>query len=195
MENIMNHLPIIEAKQFVEHIQNPLVRLVSMTSLFPGMRLSECLFLKAQDIDFDRRMIFVRGKGGHRTIPIHSTLLPLLREYVEPLEIAEGDLPFFRLRDGHPLKAASVTRVLHYTAKQFPLDGQASFRQLRYSFIRELLVLNVSIEVIYVLVGDKPRIFTRLSPISVTDLRWAVDQLPDQISKPTLRPVRGDHHV
>lgn len=49
-----------------------------------GMRLMECMRLRVQDIEFDRRQVIVRrGKGGKdRAVPLPTTLAEPLREHL-----------------------------------------------------------------------------------------------------------------
>ncbi len=60
-----------------------------------GMRLMECLRLRVQDIEFERRLIFVRrGKGDKdRIVPLPDTLVtPLQRHLKERKALHQRDL-------------------------------------------------------------------------------------------------------
>ena len=60
-----------------------------------GLRLMECIRLRVQDLDFERKLIYVRdGKGGKdRTTLFPESLHPLMKSQVEAVEkLHQGDL-------------------------------------------------------------------------------------------------------
>ena len=74
------HLPtvlsIAETSQVLESIHNDLHRLIVETMYGSGLRVSECLRLRTQDIDFEKNSLTVRdGKGGKDRVTILSHLL------------------------------------------------------------------------------------------------------------------------
>jgi integron integrase len=78
----------------MDGVQGLIARLLYGT----GMRLLECLRLRVQDVELDRRMIVVRrGKGNKdRVVPLPDTLVAPLRDHLEKVrhlheaELAEG---------------------------------------------------------------------------------------------------------
>lgn len=60
-------------------------RLCTVLMYGGGLRLSECISLRAKDVDFDRGEITVRGgKGGKdRRVPLPRTAVPALRDHLK----------------------------------------------------------------------------------------------------------------
>ena len=72
-----------ELGRFFEHISNLKYRTVLMTMYGTGLRISEALNLRVQDVDSERGVLRVRhGKGGKdRYVPLSPKLVEILRTY------------------------------------------------------------------------------------------------------------------
>ena len=94
-------LPVVltarETKTLLDHLAGD-YRLIATLLYGGGLRLSECLALRIQDIDFEKREILVRnGKGGKdRVTMLPETAIPALRKHivhvrsVHQRDLAEG---------------------------------------------------------------------------------------------------------
>lgn len=94
-------LPVVLSRDEVTRVRNHMKGIYwLMASLLygSGLRANECLSLRTQDIDFDRKMIFVRaGKGGKdRTVQLPIELIQPLRQQIEnarrthKIDLADG---------------------------------------------------------------------------------------------------------
>lgn len=77
-------LSVQEVGRLLSHLRG-IHWLIGATLYGTGMRLNECLSLRAKDIDFDRRSITVRaGKGNKdRTVMLPEKLIEPLRQQIE----------------------------------------------------------------------------------------------------------------
>lgn len=82
------HLPTVlstlETRQVLDSIDDDLHRLIVEVMYGSGLRVSECLRLRIQDIDFDKKCLTVRdGKGGKDRVTILSQqLVPRLETQI-----------------------------------------------------------------------------------------------------------------
>jgi integron integrase len=80
-------LPVVltarETKQLLDHLSGDF-RLIAAILYGGGLRLSECLALRIQDIDFEKREILVRnGKGGKdRVTMLPQAVIPTLTRHI-----------------------------------------------------------------------------------------------------------------
>lgn len=80
-------LPVVldrdEVRAILSHLTGTNL-LIAKVLYGTGLRISECLSLRVQDLDFDRHQVVVRGGKGDkdRVTMLPSTLVPLLRDHL-----------------------------------------------------------------------------------------------------------------
>ncbi|MFA6860960.1 MAG: site-specific tyrosine recombinase/integron integrase [Bacilli bacterium] len=126
-----------------------------------GLRASEVISLKISDLDFDKRLVKVFGKGSkERIIPFSNTAKNAVLEYLKDLRpqlIADqkDDSSLFLNSLGHPLSE----RGLEYLVKEAALKSGFSLKvhphMLRHSFATELLNNGTDLRVIQELLGHE----------------------------------------
>ena len=137
---------IINATDNVKH------RLLLMTTYSAGLRASETLALKAEDIDGKRRLIKVTGKGGKQRYTLLSKkLLPELREYYKTYR--PEILLFPSHRKGKPLTYETIRSVYEKARGKACVKRGAGVHTLRHSFATHLLEAGYDIRKIQVLMG------------------------------------------
>jgi integrase len=142
-----------------------LVRFAALT----GARRGECLKVAVRDIDLDNNLIYIGGRpkfntktGDWRTVPIHTTLRPMLEQRCDGIP---KDVSIF----GDQWTADGS--VLHYFKKAVRDSGLESymvFHCLRHSFATWAIEDGVPIRVLMDLMGHK-KIETTLRYAKVTD--------------------------
>jgi len=92
------HLPVVlsqrEARAVINQLSG-LSKLVTQLLYGSGLRITECLRLRVQDLDFDRGEIVVRmGKGGKdRVTVLPQSIIPDLKRHLEQVKLAhQSDL-------------------------------------------------------------------------------------------------------
>ena len=102
-----------------------------------GIRISELVLLKKEDIDFDAGLIRVFGKGRkERVVPIGEKAMTVLKEYLQQFQ-ATGGVIFCNAKR-NPL----TTRTIHRIVKQYmgKIDRPSfSPHTLRHTFATHLL--------------------------------------------------------
>jgi integrase/recombinase XerD len=120
-----------------------------------GLRASEIISLKVEDIDSARMVIRVeQGKGRKdRYVMLSPHLLDLLRAWWKAAR-PRGWL--FPGRDPvQPLTTRQLNRACHAAAQMAEIDKPVSLHTLRHSFATHLLEQKTDIRVIQVLLGHK----------------------------------------
>jgi integrase len=111
---------VLSRQEVAELLANVDAEFSALVSLLygAGLRLGECLSLRLKDLDFDRRVIFIREAKGKkdRVVMLPSSLAGPLRQQQSPARIGELELAlaipvahaFDRSAHGHTATASSV---------------------------------------------------------------------------------------
>jgi len=139
----------------LEHIPGiyPLV----VTALHTGMRKSELLNLRWEDIDFRRGTLTVSSRKEWHTKNYESRTMPLHEEVRRMLEpIKEGKGYVFRPQDG-VTECATSCRITRRLAKAVRLSGLSdiTLHTLRHTFASHLVMSGVDLPTVQRLMGHK----------------------------------------
>ncbi|MBW2990713.1 tyrosine-type recombinase/integrase [Candidatus Woesearchaeota archaeon] len=146
-----------------------------------GMRVSECLDLRIENIDFNERICNVKqGKGRKDRITMLSEQLALsLKAFLEEKKVSEGLI--FMNKQGKALSARNVQKIVSSAAKRAGISKNVSPHKLRHSFATHLLDSGVSIRVIQELLGHSnlqtTQIYTRVSRDHIKGVKSPLDDL------------------
>jgi integrase/recombinase XerD len=139
-------LPIVlspeEVTQLINSAANLFHRTLLMTLYSTAIRRSELCRLKATDIDSQRMMIRVQGKGRHeRDIPLSPKLLEALRVYWRWMKPKTYLFPgtVHHHRADVPISANAVWHACHSAAKAAGIAKRLSPHSLRHSSATHLL--------------------------------------------------------
>jgi len=144
-----------KVKRILSLVQTPTVRMALTVIYACGLRLSEGLNLKAQDIDSSRMLLWVRnGKGGKdRCVPLPERLLDLLREYWKRHRPRLYLFPNKKKRE--PLCATTLQKTFKIVLLQSGIRKEASIHTLRHSYATHLLERGINLRVIQELLGHQ----------------------------------------
>jgi integrase/recombinase XerD len=126
-----------------------------------GLRASEVVALKVEDIDSQRMVIRVdQGKGRKdRYVMLSATLLALLRAWWREANARGKMLPHGWLFPGQdpvdPMSTRQLNRACHAAAAAAGITKRVALHTLRHSFATHLLEHREDIRVIQVLLGHK----------------------------------------
>jgi len=112
-----------------------------------GLRVSEVINLKIEDIDSDRMIIHIKNaKGGKdRIVPLSEKILSLLRNYYTVYRPTEY---LFNGQTKNKYSSTSCSKVIKkYLGKEYHMH------QLRHSCFTHLLEIGVDLRIIQVLAG------------------------------------------
>jgi site-specific recombinase XerD len=178
-------LPVVlsleEVARFFAAVVGIKHRAILMTAYAAGLRISEVVALRVEDIDSQRMVLRIRQAKGRRDryVMLSPRLLALLREYwkaARPTEwLFPGDVP------GRPLTAGTVHRVCVQAARDAGLGKHVTVHTLRHSFATHLLEAGTDIRTIQVLLGHRnlktTAVYTHVSPLAVETTRSPLDRL------------------
>lgn len=102
-----------------------------------GLRISELLDLRPNEIDFSAGTIFVRnGKcGKSRTVGLNSAAVEPIRAWMAAratLKVGEAN-PLFCAEDGSKASPSALNQMLKRLAKKVGIAQRVSFHQLRHN--------------------------------------------------------------
>lgn len=169
-----------EVNTIVVAIEHPLIKLVIQSLYYTGMRISECLGLTLEDINFEKKYIHViNGKGGKdRIIPLNQKLADLLLDYKNNWRPDVGSDLFFCTEASGGLNRNYVNKVLQKTLKELNYDQKITAHTFRHSFASSLLKKNVDIVKIQKLLGHTSLVTTSIyTHTNLNELEEAVNHL------------------
>jgi integrase/recombinase XerD len=153
-----------------------------------GLRASEIISLKVEDIDSARMVIRVeQGKGRKdRYVMLAPHLLDLLRAWWKAAR-PQGWL--FPGRDPvQPLTTRQLNRACHAAAMMAEIDKPVSLHTLRHSFATHLLEQKTDIRVIQVLLGhkklDTTALYTRVALKALGEITSPLEHLVTTVKPP-----------
>lgn len=178
-----------EIVRFFSLIDNLRDQAIFETVYGAGLRLSEIIHLRIQDIDSKQMRIFVHhGKGGKDRFTLLSQRnLDVLREYWKQYRpnLSGGYLFYARGRVQHTLTSRSVENAFHKYKAMARLPESYTVHTLRHCFATHLLESGVDVCQIKELLGH--------SFIQTTTFYLHLSKMNDAITSPldTLPKKRG----
>jgi len=178
-------LPVVLSSEETKHLLS-LIRMpksrMALTMIYAcGLRLNEGLHLKAQDIDSERMLIWIRnGKGGKdRYVPLPERLLTMLRDYWKSHK--PSSYFFFSKDKNTALSESSLQNTFKAALRESGINKAASIHTLRHSYATHLLERGVDLRVIQELLGHKSpqttAIYTHLTDKSFRTLAETLNSL------------------
>lgn len=151
-----------EEEQFalIKSARNLRDKALIMTILSSGLRASEILNLKSDDL-YRRSLIVSRGKGGKPRVTFIDPLTEKsIREYHHKREV--DSVFVFTNSFGKPLSRQYLSRMISETALRAGIKKRVSAHTLRHSFATNMLRKGARIEDVQPLMGHSNISTTRL---------------------------------
>lgn len=161
---VLSKKEVIRMIKAVDNIKHKLMIQILYSS---GLRVSELVNLRVNDIDFDRQILLVKaGKGGKDRVTIISqVVLDNIKKYLQeyrPLEYL-----FESFGAGSKITTRLVQKVVAKTVGQAEIAKSVSAHTLRHSFATHLLENNVNLRYIQSLLGhsrlETTQIYTKVA--------------------------------
>ncbi len=170
-----------EVRRMLRGIRN-LKHLAMLTTIYGcGLRRSELLHLRPEDIDSLRGLLVVRqGKGKKdRVVPISMKNIELLREYYR--KYRPVNWMFEGIIKGRPYDERSLQEVLKHAVLAAGIRKPVTLHWLRHSYATHLHESGVDIRYIQEILGHKnsrtTEIYTHVSSRSIQLIRSPLDDL------------------
>ena len=145
---------------------------VSLISLNTGMRLSEIVALRQQDVDLNNKVLHLDGKTGRRSIPMNDVIFATIQEVLEKRKDSELLFPSTK---GTVLPSSSAKNSFARAVKDAGLNPpnvdrrhKVVFHSLRHTYCSWLAMEGVPLYVIGEMVGhsspDMTKRYSHLCP-------------------------------
>jgi len=150
-----------------------------------GLRISELLNLKINEIDVERRTVFVRKSKGYkdRVVMLAESVVPLLVNYLQSYQPVEYLL---NGQSGLKYSPVSVRKSLHNARKEAGVKRKVTPHTLRHSFATHLLEQGVGLRYIQELLGhQKPEttmVYTYVANDRLTQISSPLDHIVNKIT-------------
>ncbi len=178
-------LPVVlsrdEVWALLDRVGRPRARMSLILMYTCGLRASEAVHLRINDIDSQRMVLWVRtGKGNKdRSVPLPQQTLAQLRRYWNAYRPKTW---LFPSRTGAtPITSSTVRRCLKATLRQSGIRKRVSCHTLRHSYATHLLEAGVHLRAIQALLGHRSLkttfIYMHLSQSTMTDVQATINTL------------------
>jgi len=146
-----------------------------------GLRRSELLNLKIQDVDSKRNLLLVRQSKGKkdRVVPLSEKTIDMLREYYKiekPITfLFEGE------KEGNKYSEGSLQKVLKMAVQKAGIKKPITLHWLRHSFATHLLENGTDLRYIQEILGHNSskttEIYTHVTDNSIRKIKSPFDDL------------------
>jgi site-specific recombinase XerD len=177
-------LPVVLSEQEVTLIfqvtQNVKHKAILMLIYSAGLRISEAIALKLNDIDSVRMQIRVeQSKGNKDRYTLLSTkTLVVLRQYVKEYK---PKLYLFEGEEGKPYSSRSIQAILKESARKAGIKKHITVHTLRHSFATHLLEHGTDLRYIQALLGHSSskttEIYTHVTTKGFDQIKSPLDNL------------------
>ncbi len=165
------YLPTVLSKpeiaRMIDCLDNIKHKLVVQVLYSTGLRVEEARNLRIDDIDIERKSVFVKcGKGRKDRVTIISqTVLGNIEKYL--LEFCPRQYLFESLVPGAKISVRSLQKIVSSAAQKAGIAKAVSAHTMRHSFATHLLENGVNLRYIQALLGharlETTQIYTRVA--------------------------------
>ena len=169
-----------EIKKLLNIIKNPKHRLLVEFLYSSGLRVSECVSLKIDDLDLDEKIGKVRhGQGNkERYIILSENLIEHLNDY---LQKRKNKCQYIFSSKDAPITTRQAQNIVKDAARRAGIKKRVFCHALRSSFATHLLEAGVDIRVIQELLGHSnlatTQIYTKVSTQQLKKVKSPLDSL------------------
>jgi len=154
-----------ELNKLLENANNYRDKLIIKFLFYTGVRVSELIKIKKNDIIFEEGFVKVYGKGGkERIVPIPKELLNELKDYINKINT----------ENIFPLSSRQVERIIKNVAEKAGINKKVTPHVLRHSLATTLLSKGVDIRYIQEILGHSSlnitQIYTHVVPNQLKEI-------------------------
>ena len=178
-KTLPNILTIEELKKLIKSVINPKHKLIIKLLYGTGLRVSEIINLKKQDINFDENLIKIDlGKGSKdRFVKLPESVIEELNNFSKM-----GNSKYlFESQRGGKLTAKTIQLILSNSAKKAGIKKRVYPHLLRHSFATHLLEQGTDLRIIQKLLGHSSikttQIYTQISQASIKNIKSPLDNI------------------
>lgn len=166
-----------EIKKLIQCAKTKKSKLIIQFLYSTGIRVSELVNLKRNDINLQERIGWIRkGKGKKdRIFLLPEKLIPQLQDYFKE---HDGDYVFSKQK---PLTTRSIQKLIKNTAQRAGIQKRVTPHCLRHSYATHLLDLGTDIRKIQALLGHESlsttQLYTHVSAEELKKIKNPLDEL------------------
>ena len=174
----MNREEVIRILQITEDIKHKALLMLMYSG---GLRVGEVVRLKPEDIDANRKLIYIRASKGRkdRYTLLSDVALQTLRKYWKK-ERPKKWL-FLSWNEEKHITARTVQKIFQNVCKKAGIKKKASVHSLRHSFATHLLESGIDLRYIQELLGHKSskttETYTHVSTKNLSTIKNPLDSL------------------
>ncbi|MDT7831068.1 tyrosine-type recombinase/integrase [Flavobacteriaceae bacterium S356] len=179
LPKVLSEQEVLKMIQVCDNLKHKLILSLLYSA---GLRMSELLGLKKEDILYDKNLIFVRnGKGKKdRTMVLSDRIQQLLSIY---LDTFKPKYFLFESLKRTKYSSSSVNKIVKSMAKKAGIHKNVSAHMLRHSFATHLLEQGLDLRYIQQLLGHgsskTTEIYTHVSSKALSKIKSPLDTFLD----------------
>jgi len=169
-----------EIKKLLESIKNNKHKLLVQLMYSSGLRVSEVVKIKIEDLDFSEKLgRVISGKGKKdRYIILSSSLIEKIKEY---LDLREDENPYLFPSNNSHITIRMAQKIVSEAAKKAGIKKRVFCHALRSSFATHLLESGTDIRIIQTLLGHSnlstTERYTKVSTEQIKKVKSPLDDL------------------
>ena len=177
-------LPIVLSKEEIQKIFHQIsnIKHKAMLTLIysAGLRISELIHLKIEDIDSERMLIHIRDSKGakDRMVPLSANVLVLLRNYYREYS---PNIYLFNGEKNSMYSPTSIRKFLQRAVHKSFIKKHVSPHTLRHSYATHLLEAGIDLRYIQAVLGHSSvkttEIYTHVSTKSLQAIKSPIDEM------------------
>jgi integrase/recombinase XerD len=174
-----------EISRLLSSIDNLKHKTMMMLTYSAGLRVSEVVRLRPEDIDADRRLIYIRGAKGKkdRVTLLSDIALRYVKLYLSRYAPAEWLFEGFERGKAYSIRSAQA--VFDHAVEKAGIVKDVSIHDLRHSFATHLLEHGTDLRYVQTLLGHESskttEIYTHVSSKALGKITSPLDLIPKPV--------------
>ncbi|MFA5953699.1 MAG: site-specific tyrosine recombinase/integron integrase [Candidatus Pacearchaeota archaeon] len=170
-----------EVKTLINSIENKKSKLMISLMYATGMRVSELINLKINDLEFEEKICHIRQAKGKkdRIVNLPNQLFVKLEKYADKQRLLKSEY-FFSGKNGK-MTSRNLQKIVSKAAKKAGIKKSVHCHTLRHSFATHLLENGVDIRLIQTLLGhsnlNTTQLYTHVSKEQIKNVKSPIDSL------------------
>ncbi len=183
LPNVLSQNEVISLLKVTENIKHKTILALIYSS---GLRISELLNLKIEDLKINRRQIHIKNAKGRkdRLVVLAESTLPLLHNY---LSIYTPKIYLIEGLNNNQYSASSIRKFMFKSCKKVGLIHKITPHTLRHSYATHLMESGVGLRHIQELLGhSSPKttmIYTHVARKDLLAIKSPLDEALSSLSK------------
>ena len=175
-----------EVRKIFAAVQNTKHRIMLMMAYASGLRVSELVQLRIEDLDIQRGLIHLRGAKGRkdRFTILPPTMIPLLHRYAQEYRLGRSGWLFPSGFSSTHLATRSIQAVFERAIVTAGIEKPVSMHTLRHSFATHLLESGTDLRYIQELLGHQSlrttEIYAHVSDRQLSKIRSPIELLQSE---------------